>query len=316
MPEVAAQAAAVELLGQTPSIRRLLATALLRSWRRPSAGATLPERRVVLRDVTQDPGRLAAYARVCGFTLRDQVPPTWLHVLTFPLQVHLMAGRDFPFAMVGMVHVANSMTLHRPVDLSETLTLSSQAQGLRAHPRGATVDLVGEALVGEEVVWSGRSTYLVRGAAVPAAEQVASGPESGHAVQPIGEDAAPPVPPTARWRVPTEVGRQYAAVSGDANPIHVNALAARALGFPRAIAHGMWTHARMLSALDGRLPAAYRVDVEFRKPVLLPSTVSFGARRSGDGWVCSVSSSDGRRTHLDAVLTHDRADFAAPYPAV
>ena len=90
-------------------------------------------------------------------------------------------------------------------------------------------------------------------------------------------------------RVPDDIGRRYAAVSGDVNPIHLNPLAAKAFGFPRAIAHGMWTHARSLAALEGRLPAGpLTVRAQFAKPVLLPSTVALhtavdrGRRRRRD----------------------------------
>lgn len=43
----------------------------------------------------------------------------------------------------------------------------------------------------------------------------------------IGPDARA----NAVWRVSADVGRRYATVSGDVNPIHLSALAARALGF-------------------------------------------------------------------------------------
>ena len=78
-------------------------------------------------------------------------------------------------------------------------------------------------------------------------------------------------------RRPTS-GRRYAAVSGDHNPIHLYPLTAKALGFPRQIAHGMWTKARGLAALENRLPDAVSVEVAFKKPILLPGTVTFGAR--------------------------------------
>lgn len=86
--------------------------------------------------------------------------------------------------------------------------------------------------------------------------------------------------PTATWRrlarrLLADLGRRYAVVSGDVNPIHLNLLAAKAFGFPRAIAHVHGRIARMLAALQARLPDSYAVSVEFAKPVLLPSTVSF-----------------------------------------
>ena len=82
------------------------------------------------------------------------------------------------------------------------------------------------------------------------------------------------------WRLPGDLGRRYAAVSGDHNPIHLYALTAKAFGFPRQIAHGMWSKARCLAALDGRLPDAVTVEVAFKKPVLLPGTVAFGSGRA------------------------------------
>ena len=61
---------------------------------------------------------------------------------------------------------------------------------------------------------------------------------------------------------------------GDWNPIHVHALTAKPLGFPSAIAHGMYSYARVLAALGPRLPEAGLTSrVWFRKPVRLPSSV-------------------------------------------
>ena len=74
------------------------------------------------------------------------------------------------------------------------------------------------------------------------------------------------------------------------NPIHLSPLAARAFGFPRAIAHGMWTAAHALASLDGRLPGALTWDVEFGKPLLLPSTVELRTKRIDDGWALDVRS--------------------------
>ena len=105
-------------------------------------------------------------------------------------------------------------------------------------------------------------------------------------------------PPDARWRLAADLGRRYAAVSGDHNPIHLNPLAAKAFGFPRTIAHGMWSLARCLSSLAGWGPAVGVVDVEFRRPVLLPSTVELRTERVEDGW--------------DLLLSARRRDGAEP----
>ena len=83
------------------------------------------------------------------------------------------------------------------------------------------------------------------------------------------------MPAVAEWRLAGDVGRRYGAVSGDRNPIHLHPLAARLFGFPRAIAHGMWTVARCLA--EHGTPPATLVRAEFRAPVPLPGTVTYAA---------------------------------------
>lgn len=279
-----------------PSIGGLLAKAAMP---KPAAvrSAAVPARAAVLAAHRQDVARLAAYDRLCGFTLRDRVPPTWLHVLTFPLQAALMAERDFPYALAGLVHARNTMTLHRPVLVTDELALVVRAGPARAHRKGAEFDLIGEVHAGGEVVWTGVSTYLARGAAAPAA--------AGEAV--VWEAAAPgaqapAMTPSQHWRLPGDLGRRYAAVSGDVNPLHLNALAARLFGFRRPIIHGMWTHARALAALEPRLPVSYTVGVRFTKPILLPARVGFAAKKDATGTRFEVRSRDGR-PHMTGEIT-------------
>lgn len=241
----------------------------------------LPDVEVVRRGVGVDRAHLAAYDRVCGFGVRETLPSTYVHVLTFGLQLALMADPDYPLPLPGVVHVANRLELLRPVAADERLDLAVHAEHLRAHPRGRQVDVVGTASVDGEVVWRGRSTYLAKGRAPKAF----GGDEGGLPVEEVRADVtfADDVAPTARYRLPKSLGRRYAAVSGDVNPIHLNPLAAKVFGFPRAIAHGMWTTARCLSALEGWLPPAHVTDVEFRRPVLLPGTVELRTRTAAGG---------------------------------
>ncbi len=292
----------VRLLDEMPGIPAAFARGLATSARRPGAAGGLPTQRLVVADVEQDVRRLADYCEVTGSVLADTVPATWLHVLTFPLHVSLMADRTFPFPMLGMVHVANTMTQHRPVRAAEGLTLSSWVEDLAPHRRGHTVDLVGEVRVGDEVVWQGRSTYLAKtkDKAKGKGEGI-GGPTPGTEDRPEVAAARPEHPIPARelavWRLPADLGRRYAKVSGDANPIHLSAVSAKAFGFPRAIAHGMWSHARALAAVQPRLAGAYRADVRFGKPVLLPSTVVLRGDLE-EGVQLAVTSRDGSRTHL------------------
>jgi acyl dehydratase len=222
----------------------------------PGRGDAMPDD-VLERTVVVDPVALAKYARVCGFTLRDELPPTYPHVLAFGSQMALLARA--PFSAVGVVHIANRITQHRPLLLGEELTLAVSVGELRPHRRGRQFDFLTSVRVGGELVWESASTNLKRS-------------DGDGSVRDDWTFSEPPA--TAEWRLPDDLGRRYAAVSGDRNPIHLHAWSAKPFGFPRAIAHGMWTKARCLAAL--RLPDAFTAEVRFRKPVLLPGKVTFG----------------------------------------
>ena len=248
-------------LESAPDLRRIYATAALR---RGSSSDVLPDVRVSRAGIRVDLDELVAYSHVCRFAVDGLLPATYPHLVAFPLQMSLMSGDRFPLPLMGAVHVENRIEVRRPIRTDEVLDLSVWAEDLRPHRRGRQVDLVSEVGVRGEVVWRGVSTYLARGAEHPEAP-VAEAPSVG----PLASVAAGPM-----WRLGEGTGRAYAAVSGDWNPIHVHALTARPLGFPSAIAHGMYTYARTLASLGPRLPGAGLTSrVWFRKPVRLPSTV-------------------------------------------
>src|SRR4249920_2734026 len=96
----------------------------------PGRGDTMPTD-VLTRELAVDPVALAKYAHVCGFTLRDELPPTYPHVLAFGMHMELLGKA--PFSAVGVVHIANRIVQHRPL------------------------------LLGEELVWEDVSTNLKRG---------------------------------------------------------------------------------------------------------------------------------------------------------
>jgi acyl dehydratase len=268
-----------------PSMPALFAKAAVTARGR---GGELPGTRLVRSGVTPDAGRLAGYARVCGFGLADVLPPSFPHVLAFPLQVALMSDRAFPLALPGLVHVRNRIDVVRPIGTGEALDLEVWAERFAAHRSGATVDLCASVSAAGEEVWRGRSTYLARGATAP------DGAPPSDVDVPVGA-----LPEGAiRWRVADDTGRRYARVSGDVNPIHLSALTAKAFGFKRAIAHGMWVKARVLGALEGRLPEAFGVDVAFRKPLFLPSTVTLATAAAGGGWDLAVRNATAGTEHL------------------
>jgi acyl dehydratase len=225
--------------------------------------------------VTVERPPVTAYAGVCGFPVKDTVPLTYPHVIAFPLHMAILSDPSFPFAAVGTVHLTNSITVHRPIAIGETVTVTTRADEVRAHPKGRTVDVVASIDAGGDVVWESTSTYLRRGRAD------ADGPDGSPVTAGDGPTEIPPGKVT--WALAADVGRRYAAVSGDHNPIHLYPLTAKALGFPRQIAHGMWSLARCVAAVENRLPDAVTIEAVFKKPIILPGSVAFGVETGANG---------------------------------
>ncbi|QNH79738.1 acyl dehydratase [Pseudomonas protegens] len=220
--------------------------------------------------ISLEPRRLEAYRQVCGYLDNGLLPATYPHVLAFPLQMQLLTDPAFPFPLLGLIHLANRIRILRPMGNVSRVRVAVRVGNLQPHAKGAVFDLL--TTVDDQLgpLWEAESRMLCRGAHVP------------------GEPGVPPsisgvgLNEVSRWRAESDIGRRYARVCGDYNPIHLSAWSARLFGFPRAIAHGLWNKARTLAALSDTLPAAnIEVTVQFIKPLLLPGEVRLLASAAG-----------------------------------
>lgn len=256
--------------------------------KRPGGAVRLPDvvYRVADVDTTGAAEHLGQYQHLLGEPSSDVLSAGFLHVLAFPLATAVMVRGDFPLPLLGLVHLKNVARVLRPVRLGDRLEVRAWAENARAHRRGVQVDLIAEVLVDGVLAYRGVSTYLAKGFSVP--DDAAA---SAEASTPREEWVAPL--PTARWQLGSGTGRAYGAVSGDQNPIHTSSLGARAFGFPRAIAHGMYTAARALAEVGPvRRGEAYEWTVEFFKPVLLPGTVDVAIRYTDDADPTATTAAD------------------------
>ncbi|WP_129336475.1 MaoC/PaaZ C-terminal domain-containing protein [Cellulomonas endophytica] len=290
--------------GARASLRARLSPAGRAAAGRPAPA--LPDVAHVVRGVTADADHLTAYQHLLGESATDTLPPGFVHVLAFPVAMSVMTAPGFPLPLLGMVHLANRVEQRRPVRLGDRLDVRAWAQDLHPHPRGTSVRLVAEVEVDGETVWTGVSTYLAKGvAAGVGAEGTGMGGTGtdgtgtdGTGTDGTGTDGTDPRPlPTARWRLPADTGRRYAAVSGDRNPLHLSVATARALGQPRPLAHGMHTAARALAQVGPARGDALVWTATFGSPVRLPATVDVAVARAGDGWTVTGTGRGGRH-HL------------------
>lgn len=249
--------------------------------------STNPSTAFEVAGVRVDVNHLAAYTSSTGLRLGNELPMTYPYVLSFPTVMKLMTAPDFPLAAVGLVHLTNVIEQKRPLTVDDILDFRVRATNLREHTKGLLIDMVTEVSVASEVVWTQTSAFLAKGAKLSSSSPLAGGEKTQGRILPPAELPADPTP-TATVRVTPADIKAYANASGDKNPIHVSKLGAKAFGFPAVIAHGMWSAARMLAALEGQVPPSARFSVEFAKPVTLPGSVDVFTAREGDGWAIQL----------------------------
>lgn len=249
--------------------------------------------------VHQPLGRLSAahcrrFHEVVGWqdTSDDYLHPSYLHTQTFQQHIQLMLNKQFPFALLGLVHKSNTVQQYVPLTRLVSGVLSSKVESFVRQSRGMSCIISSQLEDSGEVLWRSFGEFLCvnKNADKPKTihQQAASSPAYQH---------------KQSWQCNGNLGRQYAWASGDFNPIHLSVFSARLFGFKRAVAHGMWTKARCLSHYQEQLMAqpAFSCEVGFKQPLFLPSYVDFSASEtSSDQHTIQfqVTSKNSQFTHL------------------
>ncbi|GAA4751588.1 MaoC/PaaZ C-terminal domain-containing protein [Gordonia alkaliphila] len=259
---------------------------------RVAPDASVPETVLRVENLRVDRDRLLDYCHTTGTQCGAPLPLTYLFVLQFPLAMELMVAGGFPFAAVGSVHAENRIERLRQIGVDEPLTIETHAENLREHRKGLLIDVISKFFVGRELVAVQTGTFLK--------QQRTSLSDTPRG--PAPKDTTPP-PPDRVVAVDLSLIRKYAAASGDRNPIHMADLSAKLFGFPKAIAHGMWSAAAAIANVEAQLPDAVVYQVRFGKPILLPAKVNLYTAKSDDGYTVSILNRRKGYPHLTGTLT-------------
>ncbi len=262
---------------------------------------TMPDWTVRVAGLSFDRSQVAAYNALCGFANAEQVAMTYPQVLATPLYLNLMTRPGFPLPLMGLVHVRNSIECRRELAIGEHFDISVGLGATREVRAGLELDL-GIALseVGGDVLWQATMTVLKRGVRSDDSTLALSGPKP---TQLDGATAEVAVAQYLRIQAPEDTGRRYARISQDYNPIHLHAATAKLFGFKRAIAHGLWSKARVLAELQPKLACApRRFDVSFRQPLLLPGRATLRYVEAPTGIEFALLEASGGKVHLSGTL--------------
>ena len=240
-----------------PAAPALLLRALFKRGAQAGAAPQVPA--TVFDCTAPNAAALGRYNALLGFA-PDALPVSAHYLLAQRAHLATMLSPRFPFRLLGMVHVENSIAEHAMVVPGRLLRLATTVRVEAPTRTGARFCVLETtASDGARSVFVCTSRYLALAGRKDAAR---SAPQ-----------AMPALPECGGWQLGHGDGRAYARVSGDWNPIHLARPAARLFGLRAPIIHGMHSVARALALLEAQGGRASAVAVRFRSPVPLGSCV-------------------------------------------
>jgi acyl dehydratase len=225
------------------------------------------------RTATIDAERARAYAAATNdtnpvYASGAWAPPVFAVVPTWDAMMVALHDVVPAADQVAMLHAEQDMHFYRPLVPGTTLVTSAEAYGLRTSRMGTrftmrvtSTDAGDGGLVVEQF-----ATMLIRDAGEPS-EGGAAPPDHAFPAAAKAAKAA-----EVATTVDLDQALRYAEASGDRNPIHVDDEAARAVGLPGVILHGMCTMAlcgrAVVDTVAGGDPSRLRrLAVRFYRPV-------------------------------------------------
>lgn len=202
-------------------------------------------------------------------------------VLTVGIAASLFVDRGFPLSPMGIIHTRQTIIQYAPIPKDGQYETQTWFSKHTVTEKG--VEIVCSVLFFDKKtntkLWEGETVVLSR-----------AGGAGGKKKAPDTAFEVPKWDVQSTHIVKADTGLKYASVSGDYNPHHLYWWTAKPIGYNRPIAHGMWTLSAALhevfalNAVDGtKYPQ--RVTCDFKKPLFMPSTITFGYKKKGENIV-------------------------------
>ncbi|MCW8107380.1 MaoC/PaaZ C-terminal domain-containing protein [Alteromonas ponticola] len=213
-----------------------------------------------------DPIHYQSYCALVDWDEKNSLHPLYSQMMSLGLQMQCLADKRNPFPLLGLVHISNDVWQSMHLDRHLLLSLHAKLGELKAHPKGWVIDVIIEGHQQGTCVYRADASYLMR----IHAPHVAKGTQKQQKGRQVFWET---YQHAAHVHIPDNIGRKYARISNDYNPIHLFTITAKLFGFKQAIAHGMWSLAKCYSLLetDKHETKNIHLNADFLKPVLLPA---------------------------------------------
>ncbi|MEG3766170.1 MaoC/PaaZ C-terminal domain-containing protein [Alteromonas sp. 14N.309.X.WAT.G.H12] len=249
---------------------------------------------------TLDATQYQQFCQLTDWDNMDIVHPCFLQAVSLPMHMACLSHKRSPFPLLGLIHRSNRIQQFGPLDIQAPFHFSVGFEGITAHKLGWDIHMYTRVMQAEVPCYEASSTYLVRARAPHTGGKI---PRKEHGKTFQDESLSEKYVFKAALSAPSNMGRRYAKVSKDANPIHLYAATARLFGFPQAIAHGMWTLSYCVSQFEVADRVKHiSVQCDFKKPLLLPGNAKLLAYEENGETHFSLINDEGGSAHINGSL--------------
>lgn len=253
------------IIEATPKLISSYAKAIIKG-QRYKEGDQLPKLKYTWDDFRFPRKKISAYRQVCKLGPGIEAPLFFPHSFFGGIHLMLMTHPSFPLRPMGTIHCRNHVIQYLPLKTSDSYSAVLELTEQRRRPQGLEFDLSTRVFLGTKVVWESISTYLVR--------MNMKGEDPASHLADLVSNLDEKIDLTT-FKVPSVIGREFGRITGDINPIHMSRTLAKAFGFKRDLAHGMWTVGRglpLFQHIDYKKPI--RHDVLFKGPTYIGELVT------------------------------------------
>lgn len=245
--------------------------------------------------------QLEKYHDAFGGFVSD-VPLAMLYCIAQRAHLAQMLDESFPWPAPGLVHVSNKLERHAVINSNQSFQLVSKVnvpkRGPNVSPRRLRPKFTVEFWQNSNKVATCTSVYQVMKGDNSSANTLKA---TRKPFEPSEEWSN-----LSHWQLGSGMGRRYARISGDFNPIHLHPLVSRWFGFDKPIIHGMYMMARAQAELERQQSKAVTyIDVTFKRPVILPARAQLWVNSDDEKTKYEVRSSDHTSLKLEGSVRFD-----------
>jgi acyl dehydratase len=228
----------------------------------------------------------------------QRVFPTFAVVIGWGAGSAMRSIGSFNPAM--LVHGQQAITLHRPIPVQGTATMTGKVLAMYDKGKAGVVVTATEAVMDGEPLFTNTSSAFIRGEGGWGGERGPSGPQN------VPPERAPDHEVT--YQTSPDQALIY-RLSGDRNPLHSDPAFAAMGGFDRPILHGLCSYgfagrALLHTLCDGDPERFRHVEARFASPVLPGEALTIRMWEQGDGEAVFVTSVGDRVVIDQGLLRH------------